>query len=250
MDLSAPLMILAIALCFLLAGMVKGITGMGLPTVVMCTLVFFMPGAKAAALLVVPSLITNFWQLFSSPGWVATLRRLALMLIAIVIGTFVGIGYLTGRSSPSANIILGLVLGIYALLALRSVKFSVPPKWEPFIAPVAGLATGVLGGATGLFLVPAVPYIAALGLQRDQLIQALGLSFGISTISLALALTSRGAFNVQQVGASALALIPAMAGMYLGEIIRRRLSPELFRKWFHLTVLLVGLSMVIVALKK
>ncbi len=101
-----------------------------------------------------------------------------------------------------------------------------------------------------MFLVPAVPYIAALGLQLDQLIQALGLSFGISTISLALALTSKGAFNVHQVGASALALLPAMAGMYAGEFIRRRLSPELFRKWFHLTVLLVGLSLVIMALRK
>ncbi|MGZ8197008.1 MAG: sulfite exporter TauE/SafE family protein, partial [Burkholderiales bacterium] len=51
----------AIAATFGLAGMVKGVIGMGLPIVAMGLLVLFMPPAQAAAVLVVPSLVTNIW---------------------------------------------------------------------------------------------------------------------------------------------------------------------------------------------
>jgi len=241
------MLICVTAACFLLAGAVKGVTGMGLPTVVMCTLVLVMPGAQAAALLVVPSLVTNLWQLFAGPGLREVARRLALMQVFSFGGTFIGIGHLTGKSSPLGSAVLGAVLCIYAAMALLSVRLQVPRRAEPFVSPVIGLATGILGGATGLFVVPAVPYIAALGFGSNQLIKALGLSFGVSTISLALALTWKGAFGIQMAGASALALLPAMAGMMLGEAIRRRLPPEVFKRWFLIAVLLVGVSMLVKA---
>lgn len=244
MELSVTL-IVAVGVCFFVAGMVKGVTGMGLPTVVMCSLVMVMPGAKAAALLVVPSLITNLWQVFIGPGFSSVMRRLLTMQLGVVAGTFIGIGHLTGRPSMLGNGVMGLVLAVYAFLALRSVRFHVPERWERLLSPVVGLATGMLGGATGLFVVPAVPYIAALDFKSDHLIKALGISFGISTISLAFALYWKGAFSVHAAGASSLALIPAMAGMFLGGRIRVGLRPESFKRWFLLAVLLVGISMIL-----
>lgn len=239
------MLISAVVLCFLLAGAVKGVTGMGLPTVVMCTLVLVMPGSKAAALLVVPSLVTNLWQLFIGPGFRVVAKRLLTMQVCVVAGTFLGIGFLVGKPSPVGNAVMGTVLAVYAVMALKSVRLHVPERAEVFLSPVIGLATGVLGGATGLFVVPAVPYIAALDLKGDHLIKALGLSFGVSTISLAVALTMKGAFGMQMAGASALALIPAMAGLLLGERIRRGLRPEVFKRWFLIAVLLVGVSMIL-----
>ena len=48
-----------IAFTFLVAGLVKGVVGMGLPTVAMGLLGLVMPPVQAAALLVVPSLVTT-----------------------------------------------------------------------------------------------------------------------------------------------------------------------------------------------
>jgi uncharacterized protein len=85
-----------IAGAFLLAGAVKGVIGMGLPTVAMGALGLVMPPVQAAALLVVPSLATNVWQMLAGPALAAAVRRFATMLIGVGVGIFLGIGLLTG----------------------------------------------------------------------------------------------------------------------------------------------------------
>jgi uncharacterized membrane protein YfcA len=54
--------IVVATLAFLLAGFVKGVIGLGLPTVSMGLLTLVMAPAKAASLLIVPSFVTNVWQ--------------------------------------------------------------------------------------------------------------------------------------------------------------------------------------------
>lgn len=77
-------------LIFIAAGLVKGVTGMGLPTVAMGLLGLLMPPQAAAALLVLPSLLTNLWQLLAGPALAQIVRRLWLMMTGIIIVTVVG----------------------------------------------------------------------------------------------------------------------------------------------------------------
>ena len=77
---------------FLLAGLVKGVIGLGLPTVAMGLLGLVMLPAEAAALLVLPSLVTNLWQLLTGPNFGALLGRLKGMMLGIVLGTAAGSG--------------------------------------------------------------------------------------------------------------------------------------------------------------
>ncbi|TGW06641.1 sulfite exporter TauE/SafE family protein, partial [Mesorhizobium sp. M2D.F.Ca.ET.145.01.1.1] len=65
---------------FLAAGLVKGVVGMGLPTVAMGLLAAAMPPAEAAALLLIPSLVTNLWQLFTGPSFGGLCKRLWTMM--------------------------------------------------------------------------------------------------------------------------------------------------------------------------
>jgi uncharacterized membrane protein YfcA len=90
-----------------------------------------------------------------------------------------------------------------------------------------------------------VPYIQALGLSRDDLIQALGLSFTVSTIALAAGLASHGAFQVEHIAMSSLAVLPALLGMWLGQLLRQRISPATFRRWFLVFLILLGLELVL-----
>lgn len=233
-----------IAATFLVAGWVKGVVGMGLPTVAMGALGLAMPPVQAAALLVIPSLVTNVWQLLAGPAFGRVLRRLAWMIVFVCLGTALGIRFLTSDTRwPS--LALGSVLAIYALLALFLPRLSVAARHEPVLGPVIGAATGVLTGATGVFVVPAVPYLSALGLTKDELIQALGLSFTISTVALALALGASGSYPRDLAIASLAAVVPALAGMFLGQVVRDRLDPQVFRKWFFIAMLAVGLYMAV-----
>jgi uncharacterized membrane protein YfcA len=203
-----------------------------------------MAPAAAAAVLVVPSLVTNVWQLLAGPAFGAILRRLATMMIAAFAGTVLGIGVITGASAGLAVAALGAVLVLYGALGLAAPHFAVPRRMERWLSPTVGLLTGLVTGATGVFVIPAVPYLNSLGLGKDELTQALGLSFTVSTVALATALATRGQFQLGAAWASGLAVLPALAGMFVGQRVRSRLDPVAFRRWFFVGLIALGIWMV------
>ena len=243
-----PIVIALITVTFVAAGFVKGVVGMGLPTVAMGLLSLVMAPAASAALLIVPSLVTNIWQLMAGPDFVALMRRLATMMIAVLVGTVLSIGVLTGSSSSLASAALGGILAAYGIVGLAARRFKVPPRVEPWLSPLVGLVTGLIAGATGVFVIPAVPYLSSLGLAKEELIQALGLSFTVSTVALALALAMTGQFALGSAGGSLLAVVPALAGMFIGQRVRNQLQPESFRRWFFIGLVVLGVYMLARAL--
>ena len=239
---SLPL-IAAIVATFFAAGIVKGVTGMGLPTVAMGVLGSLLSPLAAAALLLVPSFVTNVWQLVAGPQLGRLIRRLWPMMLTIILGTVFGSLLLTGGRAELTTAALGIALIIYAAYTLLAQPLHVSPRWEPWLSPVIGLVTGLVTGATGVFVIPAVPYIQSLDLKRDDLGQALGLSFTVSTVALATGLFWHGAAPAGSLLTSTLAVIPALLGMAAGQVIRTRISSQTFRRLFLLFLLLLGLEM-------
>jgi uncharacterized protein len=89
-------------------------------------------------------------------------------------------------------------------------------------------------------MIPSAPYLQAIGLQKDDLVQALGLAFTVSTVALAASLVRDGALQISVAGVSLLALAPALLGMVLGQSVRARVRPETFRVCFFVGSLLLG----------
>jgi uncharacterized membrane protein YfcA len=239
---------LIIGLAFVLAGFVKGMIGMGLPTVAMGLLALVMTPAQGAAILVLPSIVTNTWQLLAGPSISKLLLRLWTFLIGVCLGTWAGAGLMTGPNAGFASVALGVTLAIYSLLGLFSVQFSVPTKTERWLSPLIGAATGVVAAATGIFAVPAIPYLQALGFKRDDLIQALGLFFSIATLALSVNLVRDGSLQVSVLQGSLIALATAGTGMVVGTWLRNRVSAEVFRRCFFAGMLVLGTSIAIRAL--
>ncbi len=234
-----------IALIFLLAGMVKGVTGMGLPTVAMGLLGSLMPPPLAASLLVVPSFVTNVWQLGAGPSFRHLASRLWPMMIGIVVGTVACAGLLTGGAARWTAATLGTALCLYAAVSLASWNWRVAPPVERWLSLPIGIATGAITGATGVFVIPAVPYLQALGLDRDDLVQALGLSFTVSTVALAVGLADSGVLAADQLLASTMALGPAIVGMVLGQRLRAVISARAFRRWFLICLAGLGAQLLV-----
>jgi uncharacterized membrane protein YfcA len=237
-----PASLLLLAFCaFLLAGFVKGFMGLGLPTIATGLLTLMMAPAQAAGLLLVPNFSTNVWQAFAGKRLFALLRRFWPMLAGICVGSLPGAGFLAGDTSGRATLALGLMLIAYALLSLLSPRLMVPPRAEWWLGPVVGAVTGLISITTGVFVLPLVPYLQSLGLQREELIQALGLSFLTSATALGLALAREGALPPALLGASVLALVPAGLGVVAGQWVRLRVSPSAFVRVFGFGLLLIGL---------
>jgi len=240
-DLSQALLITSAV--FVLAGFVKGVVGLGLPTIAMGLLSLVMLPAQAAALLVVPSLVTNLWQI-GGPGFFALLRRLAPMLAGVCLGTALGAGWLSADGEAHGGSWAGLGLGLalvgYAALGLLHWRARVSSRREPWLGPLVGIATGLVTAATGVFVIPAVPYLQALGMEKDELVRALGLSFLVSTIALGASLGHGGSLHAPALAASATAVLPALVGMGAGQWLRGRVQPETFKTIFFIGLLLLG----------
>jgi uncharacterized membrane protein YfcA len=91
-----------------------------------------------------------------------------------------------------------------------------------------------------VFVLPAVPYLQAIGLEKDELVQALGLSFTVSTLALAAGLLQGDMLRPASLGISLLSLAPALGGMVLGQLVRRRIAASTFRTVFFAGLLLLG----------
>lgn len=230
-----------IGLVFLLAGTVKGLIGLGLPTIAIGLLALAMPPAEAAALLVLPSLLTNILQAMGPALW-PLLRRLWPLLLMLLPGTLLGSGLLAGGGAAPLGL-LGVALAAYGGWGLLAPPFRLSPRAERRWALPCGLAGGLVTGATGVFVMPVVPWLGALGLARDALVQALGLAFLAATVALALALAWHGRFTPGAAAGSLLALPPALAGLWLGGRLRGRIPPALFRRLFFGSLVALGVHL-------
>lgn len=233
-----------VAAVFVAAGAVKGVIGLGLPTLSMALLALWMAPVEAAALLFVPSLVTNVWQLRPWPGLVAIARRLGGMQAGVVAGTLAAAWCFGAPAGAGATVALGLALAAYAGWGLLGRAVHVPARHEWWMGPLTGAITGVITALTGVFVLPAVVYLQALGLSRDELIQAMGLSFTTSTVALGIALAGQHGYSTPLAGVSLAMLVPALAGMALGQRVRSRLSLMLFKRCFFVGLALLGAYMV------
>jgi uncharacterized membrane protein YfcA len=239
-----------VGLVFVLAGMVKGVTGMGLPTVAIALLTLRMPPLEAAALLIVPSSVTNVWQLAAGPALYPLWQRFRTLLVGVCAGTAIAgtaAAWLAGGVAGGAafvdhmaGAVLGLALVGYGLLGLTGWRIKVAARHQRWAGPLAGAATGAMSAFTGVFVMPVAPYLQALDLDKDDLVQALGMTFTVGTLALAVMLACRGEWHVSAAGGSVLALLPAGCGMMLGQWLRDRMQPALFRRCFFVSLMALG----------
>ena len=233
--------LLLIAVAFLLAGFIKGVVGLGLPTVSMGLLAVTMPPAHALAIVIVPAVVTNIWQTFVGPYLLDIIRRLWPLMVGTVIGIWLNAGLLTGPYASYGTVILGVLLVIYAIVGLSKFSFSVARSDEKWIGGIVGLITGMVSAATGVQVIPSMPYLQAIGMEKDELVQALGVFFTVATLALAFNLTSAGLLTAATALPGAVAMAAAFTGMFIGQALRSRMQPELFRHWFLIAMIFLGL---------
>jgi uncharacterized membrane protein YfcA len=230
-----------IAAALLLAGFVKGVVGLGLPTVSIGLLAVAMQPSRAIAIVIVPAIVTNIWQTFAGPHLRDIIRRLWPLMAGTVIGIWLNAGMLSGPYARYGGVVLGVLLVIYAIVGLSKFSFSVARSNEKWIGAIVGLVTGAVSAATGVQVVPSMPFMQAIGMEKDELVQALGVFFTVATLALAFTLTSAGLLSAATALPGAVAMASAFAGMFIGQLVRSRMQPEAFRRWFLIAMILLGL---------
>jgi uncharacterized membrane protein YfcA len=233
-----------VVLAFATAGTIKGAIGVGLPTTAIAILSTGLDLRVAIPLLIVPSLVANIWQIMRGGELWPLLRRFWLLNAIACGGVWLGTAILFRVDPTMFSALLGVVIVTYCVMGLFEFAPRVPAHREAVLTPIVGLGAGLLTGTTGSLLMPLVVYLQALGLEKDRFVQAAGLSLLIGTIAWAASLAQQGAFDGRVILTSAMALIPTLVGMALGQRIRDHLSQTLFRKLVFGFLAILGFNLI------
>jgi len=227
-----------------LAGLVKGALGIGIPLVGISLLSLVLPVPQAVALLPVPIVVANTWQALASGMFLATCRRFAALLIAMLAGTVIGGAMLTSVNQQGLMVLLGLVVLTFALLELTRVRLRVPVRHHAIAGAGCGLAGGVLGGMSGIFGPPVIVFLVSLDLRKEEFVGTIASIYLASGVILGVTLTGYGVTGTRELAWSAAATVPLLAGMALGQWLRKRTSERVFRTTLLVLLVLVGLNLI------
>jgi uncharacterized membrane protein YfcA len=162
-------------------------------------------------------------------------------MVGTAIGIWLNAGLLTGPYAPYGTVLLGVLLVIYAIVGLSKFTFKVARRDEKWIGGIVGLITGVISAGTGVQVIPSMPFMQAIGMEKDELVQALGVFFTVATLALAFNLTTTGLLTTATALPGAVAMVAAFAGMFIGQAVRTRMQPDVFRRWFLIAMIFLGL---------
>lgn len=214
-----------------------------MPTISIALLSTTMGLPAALQIIVVPTLVTNVWQALAGGGLARLVRRFATLLATTVVGVWVGYA-LFFRTNPQAmTVVLGVVIVAYGVSGLFGLPLLPKVRRERIASPIVGTTTGLLAGATGNLSMPAIAYLNQLKLPRDDLVQMLGILFTAGTAALGFSLAGHGDYDAELLLVSALAVIPGVAGMTLGQRARGRLSERTFRRALFVGLIAVGVHL-------
>lgn len=233
-----------IAFCFIIAGFVKGVVGLGFPTIVLAMLSLQLGVRDAVALMLLPCFLTNVWQAVSGGNLKLILQRIWPLLLTAAIFIWLTTAAIKAVEPWLLSLLLGLVLCIYAFMGLNTKQLFTQPQHERLLTPLVGIVNGCISGLTGTFVVPGVLYLQSLKMTKEVLVQAMGILFLVSTAALGAGFISHSLMGEASLLISFAAVLPSFAGMALGRIVRQSLGEGRFQKIFYLSLLLLGLYIV------
>jgi hypothetical protein len=225
---------------YIVAGVVKGATGLGFSTTCLPLLALAIGLKDALPLVIIPSFCSNVLIIRASGHFRETVRRFWPLYVALVPGLIAGLAALSVVDGKSAAAVLGVVLMLYGAYALASPPANLTPALQRRLAPVVGLLTGFVNGLTGSQVMPLLPFAFAAQLDPKRLVQTINISFTLSSVVMAIGLSRLNLFDVNDLYVSALGIIPALGGTHIGSAIRERLAADLFRRLVLVVLLILG----------
>ncbi|MEQ8195318.1 MAG: sulfite exporter TauE/SafE family protein [Rhodospirillales bacterium] len=225
---------------FLLGGFVKGVVGLGLPTVSLAILTATVGLKEAMVLMLFSSFVTNAWQALVGGHLIAILKRLWTFLAVGAVGIWIATGWLAKSDAVLLSGVFGGLLFLYGAISLFGKPLPPPGRAEIWLTPSVGGVAGIITGLTGSFTVPGIMYLQSLGMTKDVFVQAMGVVFTMSTLTLSISLAANDLVPKNLGLMSVAGLLPAALGMIAGQRIRNKLSEAQFRRVFFASLLFVG----------
>jgi uncharacterized protein len=231
---------LVVAMGYFIAGLVKGATGLGYSTTALPILTLAIGLRAAMPLVLLPSMASNFVVMASAGHFGETLRRFLPLYFSLLPGLMLGLTLLLWVDQNLAAGVLGLVIITYSIFALRQPAIGLPVWVHNRMQIPIGFINGFINGLTGSQIMPLVPFMLSLKLDPDRFVQAVNISFTLSSLVMMLGLFHGGLMTWNAFLLSVAGIFPAMLGGWFGGLLRRRLPETGFRRLVLAVLLVLG----------
>ncbi len=226
-------MLLVAAVCtaaIICGGVIKGTLGVGLPLLAVPVMSLFISSTQAIALVSVPVLVSNIWQVWQEGSLKASLKRFWPLMLTQALMTIGSVYWTLSFSVSELNRVLAFALILAVVLMAFKPSFNIPPEKEPMTSALVGVTSGLLGGASSLMGPIVISYMMSLKLHRDEFVGCISVIYLNAAWPLYLAMWGFGRMSLDDIAYSFLAIIPMFLGLYAGQKIRHHLSEETFRR--------------------
>jgi len=229
-----------ILMAYIVASGIKGLTGLGFSTSCLPILALHLDLKIAIPLVIVPSIVSNLAIMIETGQFRNALSRFWPMYVSCVPGLLIGLVILTSINADTARVILGLVLVSYALLALSNKPFILSEEWERRLKMPIGFFTGIINGLTGSQVMPVLPYLLSLNLNKKDFVQAINISFTLSSLIMLQGMNQLGYLSLSTFLIAGGGLLPVVTTVYFAGKLRQHISVTLYRKLVLFFLLTMG----------
>lgn len=236
-------LLLALVVAFV-AGWVKGMVGFAMPMVLVSGLSMFLPPDMAVAGLILPTLVTNGVQALREglPAAVSAIKQFRIFLMVGLVFLLLGAQLVSAVPARTFLLMIGIPVTFFALVQVLGVQLSLD-KPSARVEVGIGAVAGFVGGMSGIWGPPTVAYLTALNTPKAVQMRVQGVIYGLGAVALMLAHLGSGILRAETVPFSAILILPALVGMWIGLGLQSRIDQAVFRKVTLLVLLVAGVNL-------
>ncbi len=216
-------------LAFAIAGLVKGISGIGYSTTALPILTLGVGIETAMPLVLIPSMTSNLMVMASAGHFRSSLARFWPLYAAMLPGLVLGLWMLPRLDKSMTEAALGAVILGYTVYAFARPDMNLPQRLHAVLMAPVGFLNGFVNGLTGSQMMPIIPYMMSLKLQPNEFVQSTNIGFTLSSLVMLAGLTSIGYLDWTILLISLIGLVPALASVSIGTAMRSQLPEKAFR---------------------
>jgi uncharacterized membrane protein YfcA len=231
-------------LAFLLAGTIKGTVGIGLPTLSISIMAQFVDPRVSIALLLIPALVTNTWQIYRGGSVRRSMQLLWPYALVMIVTMYLSALMAPRVSQQGLTVGIGIMVVLWTATSLVKRPARIPDALDRPFQLFAGFASGAIGGLTAIWSPPMVMYLLARYSDKEDFVRFTGFLILCGTVPLTLGYVSNGLMTRELALASAMMVVPTLVGFSIGERLRGRLNGDQFQKVVLCVFCLMGLNLI------
>ena len=236
-----------VAWCFFAlgcGGLIKGALGVGTPLLTEPMMELVLPPQMAIAIMAIPVVVANLWQFAQAERSTAVIARFWPTLIAILIGTWIGVKILSVIDEKTLLVLVGIAVIAFALLQGSRFRLHLPDRLVKPAGIFFGGASGLIGGVSSFFGPMLITYLISIrGLAKNQFVSSISFLYVSAVVPWAITLYWFGILDDRLLLYSTFATLPVTLGLLLGQRVRDRISEARFQYLIIAILVVSGISM-------